>query len=155
MIDLISGPKLKLLLKRKGISQTDISGEFNIAPNQVSRYFTGRNEMPARFIVKVAAYAGLTLKDITEGHIDTPIKEIPDNSAAPELTISNTAAEPTPTYEPKKIKDQSMAPKPATSTLISIDVTGLDIIIHELRTKLTIMEHELSKIKQELELVNH
>jgi transcriptional regulator with XRE-family HTH domain len=147
MVNLISGKQLKLLLKRRRISSIELCRVLNMSQAQVSRYFTNEVAMPATFIVKVAAYANLSLNDLTEGSI-AEAQVIDITPPAPQVTI---AAEPAPTYESKRPPD----PAPVPSPLVQIDVSALDIIIHELRTKLTVMEHELGKIKQELELVHH
>lgn len=66
-IDLISGSQLKILLKRRGIKINDLVEEFNFNRITISRYFNDRNPIPAEFIVKVAAYANLSLHDLIEG----------------------------------------------------------------------------------------
>lgn len=146
MVNIISGRELKLLLKRRRISSIEICKALNMSQAQVSRYFTNEVAMPATFIIKVAAYANLSLHDLIEGGF--PEAQVIDITPPPPAITA--AAEPAPVYESKKAPD----PVPAPSPLVSIDVSALDIIIHELRTKLTVMEHEVSKIRQELELVH-
>lgn len=148
MSDIISGQSLKLLLKKKGISQQDIIKQFGMHQTTVSRYFTERDKMPADFLLRVAAYAKLSLSDLIKGGL--PEAQVIDITPPPPAITA--AAEPAPVYESKKAPDPVPTPSPA---LVSIDVSALDIIIHELRTKLTVMELEVSKIKQELELVHH
>jgi transcriptional regulator with XRE-family HTH domain len=147
MSDIISGKSLKLLLKKKGISQQDIIKEFGMHQGTASRYFTERDKMPADFLLKVAAYAGLQLKDLIEGYTEPHTIDIPHIEVAAEPATPYIAAPPRAGSTP--------AAAPTPSPLVQIDVSALDIIIHELRTKLTVMEHELGKIKQELELVHH
>lgn len=147
-IDLISGSQLKILLKRRGIKINDLVEVFDFNRITISRYFNDRNPIPADFIVKVAAYANLSLNDLIEGGF--PEAQVIDITPPPPAITA--AAEPAPVYESKKAPDPVPA---APSPLVSIDVSALDIIIHELRTKLTVMELELSRIKQEMELVHH
>jgi len=139
----ISGSALRLKLKRKGISSVDICRDLGYNKTTVSRYFTNDTAMPATFIIKVAAYAKLSLHDLID---DAHIIDI-----TPPPPAITAAAEPAPVYESKKAPDLVPAPSP----LVSIDVSALDIIIHELRTKLTVMELELGRIKREMELVHH
>lgn len=151
MINLISGKKLKLLLKRRRISSIEISNVLNISQSQVSRYLTDEVSMPATFVIRVAAYAKLKIEDLTEGYTEPHTIDIPHTEVAAEPPAPCiAAAEPPPVYQSRKAPDTVPAPSP----LVTIDVSALDIIIHELRTKLTVMEHEVSKIKQELELVH-
>ncbi len=148
MSDIISGQSLKLLLKKKGISQQDIIKQFGMHQGTVSRYFTERDKMPADFLLRVAAYAKLSLSDLIKGGL--PEAQVIDITPPPPA-ITAVAAEPAAVYESKKALDPVSVPSP----LVQIDVSALDIIIHELRTKLTVMELELGRIKREMELVHH
>lgn len=149
-IDLISGSQLKVLLKRRGIKINDLVEAFDFNRITISRYFNDRNPIPAEFIIKVAKFAHLTLDDLIDGGFpESKVIEIKKEITPPPAITA--AAEPAPKYESKKAPD----PVPLPSPLVQIDVSALDIIIHELRTKLIVMELEVSKIRQELELVHH
>lgn len=95
MSNIISGQSLKLLLKKKGISQQDIIKQFGMHQTTVSRYFTERDKMPADFLLKVAAYAGLRLEDLIAGYTEPHTIDIPHTEVAPEppafLKKSNSA----------------------------------------------------------------
>jgi transcriptional regulator with XRE-family HTH domain len=134
---LISGEKLKLLLKKKGIKQTDLVKITGVAQEQISRYYNDRNEMPASFIIKVAFYAGLNVSDLIEGHKyhkDVDHKEV--------------AAEPKAIYTPIP---KDILPEPPQeipkSDLVTIDVTRLTEIIDKLRTQLENVEQTVMDLK--------
>lgn len=92
-IELISGKKLKILLKKRGILQKDLMKEFGFNQTTISRYFTDDQQMPASFIIKVAIYAGLQIKDLIEGQVDEPVLyRHPDND------VTSIAAEPQAEY---------------------------------------------------------
>jgi hypothetical protein len=76
-----------------------------------------QNAMPATFIIKVAAYANLSLHDLIEGGF--PEAQVIDITPPPPAIT--TAAEPAPVYETKKAPDSIPAPSP----LVTIDVSAL------------------------------
>ena len=66
-MDVIKGSDLKLLLKKKGISQKDVVDTLGFTQTMVSRYYNDKNEMPASFILKVAKLARLQMSDLVKG----------------------------------------------------------------------------------------
>lgn len=62
-MDVIKGSDLKLLLKKKGISQKDLIDSLGFNQTVISRYYNDKNEMPASFLLKVAKMAGLKMSD--------------------------------------------------------------------------------------------
>jgi transcriptional regulator with XRE-family HTH domain len=63
-MEVIKGSDLKLLLKRKGITQELLSEKTGVVRSSISRYFTDEVTMPYHFLLKVAALSGLQIKDL-------------------------------------------------------------------------------------------
>lgn len=95
----ISGKELKLILKRKRILQSHLVEEFGMNKSTLSRYFSDSMQMPAAFILKVAHYAKLELKDLVKE------EKRPILYAIGEESIS-MAAEPTEKYTTPSIEDK-------------------------------------------------
>jgi transcriptional regulator with XRE-family HTH domain len=92
-IELIKGSDLRLKLKRRGILSVDLCRAFGYNKTTVSRYFTDDMQMSATFVIRVAAYAGLQIKDLIEGQVDEPVLyRHPDND------VTSIAAEPQAEY---------------------------------------------------------
>jgi transcriptional regulator with XRE-family HTH domain len=139
-IELIKGSQLKILLKRKGIMSKDITETFNLNKTTVSRYFTDDMQMPASFIIKVAAYAGLSLEDLIEGDIYQIIDMSDDVAAEPQVPY---IAAPT----------QKELPPPddiPTSDLVKVDVdvSKLTDIIVDLRKQIDNVEQTVMDLKE-------
>jgi transcriptional regulator with XRE-family HTH domain len=148
-IKLISGKKLKILLKRKGISQQELIKKFGFHQTTISRYFTDDQAMPASFIIKVAAYAGLTLDQLTEGHIEPAIIDVPH---------MEVAAEPVLNYIPEPAKKEVIPPPPPPETsrpVIRIDTSDLEHKLSDLYHKIEEIQQELSEIKHDIQLIHH
>jgi hypothetical protein len=149
--NIIAGKELRLKLKRKGISSVDIVRDLGYNKSQVSLYFTDNRAMPAHFIVSVASYAKLDISDLVEGGIGD--LHVMDLKAPPPAPVADVAAEPAPTYQSKASKKTPRLSLP--ETLIHMDSTKLDLIIHELYTKMQIMQQDIHLLRQELELAHH
>ncbi len=138
-MDVIKGSDLKLLLKKKGISQKDVVDTLGFAQNMVSRYYNDKNEMPASFILKVAKLARLQMSDLAKG--DGPSVHI--------------VSEPSVVYErtPKK--------EPIHTTGIDVLINGMPIgeYIQMVEKRLADMERSLKEMEKkghkvmEMELV--
>lgn len=97
-MDVIKGSDLKLLLKKKGISQKDLIDSLGFNQTVISRYYNDKNEMPASFLLKVAKLAGLEMSDLLkEDGISTKIASEP--MAVYERTIKNEPKAVTPDIE--------------------------------------------------------
>lgn len=65
-MEVIKGSDLKLLLKRKGITQDILSKKLGVDRSQISRYFTDDVVPTYPFILKVAVISGLEIKDLVK-----------------------------------------------------------------------------------------
>ena len=118
--------------------------KFGMHQNTVSRYFRNENPMPGDFIIKVAAYAKLTLNDLMEGEMEEA--QVMDITPALPPT-EMIAAEPEPIYERKKSSsDPVLEINPAP--LVSIDSTALTEIINKLRMQLENVEQTVIDLKE-------
>lgn len=156
-LKLIKGSYLKILLKRKKISQKELCDEFGFNRTTVSRYFSDDMAMPANFIIKVAAYSGLSISDLTEGN---DIKS--EKSTNSETQISSqekyiSASTLHHVAEPHEVYDLPAAspPAPAERPMISIDMSVLEDKLRELYRMMHDVQDEIKHIKDEIHLVNH
>lgn len=78
-MEVINGSDLALLLKKKGIKQKTICEKLNIDQSLVSKYYNDVFTMPAPFLLKVAALAGLEMNDLVKLE-----KQKPDTIKEPE-----------------------------------------------------------------------
>lgn len=118
----IKGSELKIILKKKRITQNMLSDFFGIHRTTISRYFTDDIQMPASFILKVAVYAKLDIKDlITSGYIGK----------------SMVVTEPEVPYVTKKQDEVKAEP------IIKLNFTVLE-------KRLIYLENEMRKVKSEL-----
>jgi transcriptional regulator with XRE-family HTH domain len=101
-VELISGPELKIKLKKKNIQQKDICEDLGYNQTTVSRYFTGTQQMPAKFIVEVAVYAGFEISDLVNIEIDPDAVDL-DTSDSSKIE----AADPEEVYEVKYKKKKN------------------------------------------------
>lgn len=127
----IKGSELKLLLKRKGITSLMVSDNLNINRTQLSRYFTDDVAMPANFILRVAAYANLSIDDLIKKQNDT-------------------ASEPTVPYI--KSIDKS---KTTSGIQIIIGDTYIEDIINTLQSEIEKINQELTLLKNKENKLNH
>jgi transcriptional regulator with XRE-family HTH domain len=81
MMEVIKGSDLKLLLKRKGLTQEFISESLGINRSQISRYFTDDVVPTYPFVIKVAALAGLSIDDLIK-HDKKEVKAFNEPQAA-------------------------------------------------------------------------
>lgn len=106
-MEVIKGSDLKLLLKKKGISQKDLIDSLGFNQTVISRYYNDKNEMPASFLLKVAKLAGLDMSDlIKEDSISTNIVSEP--MAVYGRTVKNEPKAVTPDIE-VSIKGMSLS----------------------------------------------
>lgn len=85
-MEVIKGSDLKLLLKRKGITQDTLSEKTGVVRSSISRYFSDDVTMPYHFLLKVAAIAGLELKDLVK-YTDKEVI-IQSKEPAPEYNVT-------------------------------------------------------------------
>jgi transcriptional regulator with XRE-family HTH domain len=97
--NIISGAELRLILKRKRILINDLIEEFGYNRTTISRYLNDKQQMPAHFIINVAAFAGLSIEQLLE----KPVKKY--NTQLPN---SLRAAEPLTAYQRNKKKNEGM-----------------------------------------------
>lgn len=139
-INLISGENLKILLKRKGITQKEIIEKFGLHQTTVSRYLTGSMQMPASFILKVAKYANLSINDLIEGDIDPHTIDIEYNE------IHDTAslvAEPLPTYSKAAPIYDDEEPVIDTSSIIT-KLDELSGVVDFIKTKIDDIKRDVN-----------
>lgn len=138
-VKLISGKKLQIILKKKGIKQNDLVEITGIAQEQISRYFNDKNAMPASFIIQVAFYAGMKLDDLIEGTIEPNTIDI---------TYTDVAAEPQVQYITAPKVPELPEAKEDPKDLVIIDVSGLTKIIDNLREQIDHVEQTVMDLKE-------
>jgi transcriptional regulator with XRE-family HTH domain len=148
-IELITGGQLKILLKRRGIKISELVDAFDFNRITISRYFNDHVQMPADFIIKVAKFAGLSLDQLTEGHIEPAVIDVPH---------IEVAAEPVLDYIPEPAKKEVIPPPPppeASRPVIRIDTSDLEHKLSDLYHKIEEIQQELSEIKHDIQLIHH
>ena len=145
-VELISGNQLKILLKRKGIKINDLVAAFNMNRISVSRYLNGHNPMTGEFVIKVAAYAGLSLNDLIEGKIET-YKFQADHSVAAEADIIYESIEIIEEETKPDTPAQYALPEPeyknTKNNLITIDTSKVEAYLEELQKKIDMVQQEV------------
>lgn len=141
-IKLISGKNLKILLKRKGISQKELIAKFGLHQTTVSRYLTDSMQMPASFILKVAKYANLSINDLIEGDIDPHTLDIGYDEVHDTPLL---VAEPLSTYAKDAIddKDDDDEPQIDTSSIIT-KLDELSGVVDFIKTKIDDIKRDVS-----------
>lgn len=130
MIQIISGSKLKIMLKRKRILQKDICENLNMNQATVSRYFTNDMSMPATFILRVAKFANFSIDELIETY------EIGDIS-------------PQVLNEQKGGYDRSGGGDPSKRGGNGlIDTEALEAVIGDLQKRLTDLEKMAGELKE-------
>ena len=119
-MEVIKGSDLKLLLKRKGITQSKLSEDLGIDRTQMSRYFTDDVIPTYPFILKVAALAGLSIQDL----VKFDKKEV------------KAFNEPQVEYIRTEIAEKSIA------------LDDLGKIIRDMQTKITELQKEVKELKK-------
>lgn len=119
-MEVIKGSDLKLLLKRKGITQSKLSEDLGIDRTQMSRYFTDDVIPTYPFILKVAAVAGLSIEDLVKFDKN-------------EVKAFN---EPQVEYIRKEIAEKPIA------------LDDLGKIIRDMQTKITELQKEVKELKK-------
>jgi len=85
----ILGSELKILLKRKGIMQSDIVRQFNVDQPLMSRYMTDKTKMPYDLFITIAYKFGLQITDL----VVDDFKKYPDIEESVMTLQEPTAAE--------------------------------------------------------------
>lgn len=119
-MEVIKGSDLKLLLKRKGITQNKLSEDLGIDRTQISRYFTDDVIPTYPFIIKVAALAGLSIDDL----VKYGKKEV--------TAFHEPQAEYVRTEKPEK----------------QIPLDDLGKVIREMQTKISELQKEVRELKK-------
>jgi len=119
-MEVIKGSDLKLLLKKKGITQVYLEKELDVPQSLISRYLSDDVVPTYPFIIKLAALAGLSIDDlVVKGKADVKIM----------------ASEPQASYQRTE--------KPETIT-----IDNLGIIIREMQNKIQDLQKDLKVLKE-------
>lgn len=127
-MEVIKGPNLKLLLKRKGITSAEICSRLNMNPTTVSRYFTDSIAMPATFLIKVAAFANLEIADLIIYESDE---------------TRNVANEPRVEYKKGKIP-----PPPPTEITIMVEGVPIAEKLHKIEKEMVLVLEKLNEMEK-------
>jgi len=119
-MEVIKGSDLKLLLKRKGITQVFLEKELEVQQSLISRYLTDDVVPPYHFVLKVAALAGLSIEDL----VKYDKKEV------------KAFHEPQAEYFRTEKTDKA------------IPIDDLGKIIREMQTKITELQKEVKELKK-------
>jgi transcriptional regulator with XRE-family HTH domain len=122
-MEVIKGSNLKLLLKKKGITQKFLSESLGIHMTTISRYFTDDVAMPATFVLRVAVLADFQIEDLVKYHKSEKLI----------LVANETQAE----YKTEVKKDVD-----------SIKVDDLGKVIRDIQTSIVEMKKEIKRLKQ-------
>ena len=122
-MEVIKGSDLKLLLKKKGITQKFLSESLGIHMTTISRYFTNDIMMPATFILRVAVLADLKIENLVK-YKDTEKLILFANESQAEYKVTS-----------KKEID-------------SINVDDLSIIIRGIQNKIQDIQKDLKVLKE-------
>jgi len=138
-IDIIKGSDLKILLKRKGVKINDLSDTFGLSRITVSKYLNDKSTIPASFIIKVIAYAGLKLEDMIAGSIEPHTIDVDYDD------VSDNAAESEPLYLPAPVVPELPASPALDITQLLTKLTEISGVVDYLNQKIEALKDELKE----------
>ena len=146
---LIKGSELKIKLKKKKVKLEEFANHYGLVRTTISRYLNDHMAMPASFIIQVADYTGMEIKDFMRNK-DEDI----DSSSSKEYSYADDdqilpAEDIQESYHPDEkeifeLKEQDPEEYNRENKLIDLDSTKLETYIHRLESRIQELEKKIN-----------